>query len=40
MGELLFWIVLVGPPLLLVSGFAYAHYLKRTGGTKPGEDGA
>ncbi|WP_139975322.1 MULTISPECIES: hypothetical protein [Brucella/Ochrobactrum group] len=28
MGELLFWIVLVGLPLLLVNGFAYAHYLK------------
>ncbi|MFB8340146.1 hypothetical protein ACWGNA_08880 [Brucella cytisi] len=38
MGELLFWIVLIGLPVLLISGFAYAHYLKRTGGTSAGED--
>ncbi len=40
MGELLFWIVLLGLPALLIGGFAYAHYLKRTGGTSSGEDGA
>ena len=40
MGELLFWIVLVGLPVLLVSGFAYAHYLKRIGRASAGEDGA
>lgn len=40
MGELLFWIVLLGLPTLLIGGFAYAHYLKRTGGTSSGEDGA
>lgn len=40
MGEFLFWIVLVGLPVLLVGGFGYAHYLKRTGGTTRHEDGA
>lgn len=40
MGELLFWIVLAGLPVLLVCGFAYAHYLKKTGGTTSEEDGA
>ncbi|WP_268904591.1 hypothetical protein [Brucella tritici] len=40
MGELLFWIVLVGLPVLLAGGFAYARYMQRTGGTSSGEDGA
>jgi len=40
MGGFLFWIVLIGLPALLVVGFAYAHYLKRTGGTTRHEDGA
>jgi len=40
MGELLFWIVLLGFPALLIGGFAYAHYLKCTAGTSSGKDGA
>ncbi|WP_276313432.1 hypothetical protein [Ochrobactrum sp. POC9] len=40
MGELLFWIVLVGLPVLLVGGFAFARYLQRIGRASPGEDGA
>lgn len=40
MGALLIWIVLPGLPLLLACGFAYAHYLKRTGGINTHEDGA
>lgn len=40
LGGFLFWIVLIGLPALLAGGFAYAHYLKRTGGTTRHEDGA
>jgi len=40
MGELLFWIVLGGFPVLLVCGFVYAHYLKRTGDTTSDDDAA
>ncbi|MBA8840830.1 hypothetical protein FHW03_004181 [Ochrobactrum sp. RH2CCR150] len=40
MGELLFWIVLGGLPVLLACGFVYAHYLKRTGDTTSDDDAA
>lgn len=41
MGQLLFWIVLIGLPALLACGFAYGHYLKRSKGkdTPSQEDG-
>jgi len=40
MGEFFFWIVLVGLPMLLGGGFAYAYYLRRTGDINSHEDGA
>lgn len=39
MGELLFWIVIAGLPVLLACGFAYSRYLKKTGDTTSEEDG-
>ncbi|MBC2885138.1 hypothetical protein H7Q97_06950 [Ochrobactrum sp. CM-21-5] len=40
MGEFLFWIVLVGLPVLLAFGFVFARYLKKSNGTSSHEDGA
>lgn len=40
MGWLLFWIVLLGLPLLLGLGFAFEKILKRIGSTSSNEDGA
>ncbi len=38
MGGLLFWILVAGPLVLLVCGFAYARYLKRGGENTSQED--
>ncbi|WP_282097870.1 hypothetical protein [Brucella pituitosa] len=40
MGWLLFWIVLLGLPLLMGVGFAFERVLKRIGNTSSHEDGA
>lgn len=40
MGEIFIWIVLIGLPVLLACGFAFARYLKHIGGTTTHEDGA
>jgi|GEM_PF-856041 hypothetical protein len=40
MGWLLFWIVLLGLPLLLGFGFVFERVLKRMGGRASHEDGA
>lgn len=40
MGWLLFWIVLIGLPVLLCLGFAFEKILKQIGKTSSQEDGA